>query len=78
MSYGLVICSVCKREVHARMISNINSSGDNWEHCEDKSPRCYGASSIYPKSKDEIVGIACGYDDLPSTGSWNKEDLDAT
>ncbi len=58
MSYGLVICSVCKREVHQ------TSPGSNgWTHCEDSTPRCPGAVSAYPASDEEIVGKYCGRDD---------------
>lgn len=56
MSYGIVICSVCKSEVH--------QDGENhgWRHCEDKTPRCEGGSSGYPQSLSEIVGKWCGRD----------------
>lgn len=54
MSTGLVICSTCKREVH--------QGAGFWYHCEDRSPRCELASSVYPKSLDEIVGKYCGMD----------------
>ncbi len=57
MSFGLVICSTCKREVH--------QDGENhtWRHCEDKSPRCEGAVSAYPTDKSGIAGKFCGMDD---------------
>ena len=57
MSFGLVICSTCKREVH--------QDGENhtWRHCEDKSPRCEGADSVYPSDKSGIAGKFCGMDD---------------
>ena len=56
MSTGLVICSICKREVHQ------DGENHSWRHCEDKTLRCEGASSVYPKSKDEIMGKYCGCD----------------
>ena len=56
MSWGLVICSKCKREVHQ------DGPGKTWRHCEDKTPRCEGASSDYPTSQAEIVGRACYMD----------------
>lgn len=56
MSIGLVICSICYREVHQ------DGPNHTWTHCEDKSPRCDGASSIYPKNRAEIKGKFCGCD----------------
>ena len=64
MSTGLVICSRCKREVH-----QIAPGTNGWIHCEDKTPRCKDASSIYPKSRAEIVGRYCGSDDIDSSYS---------
>ena len=59
MSYGIVVCSICKREMH--------QDGDNhtWRHCEDKTPRCVGAYLIYPRPYDlkNIVGKWCGCDE---------------
>lgn len=58
MSYGLLICSKCSREVH--------QDGDNhtWRHCEDKSPICEGARRDYPRNASEIKGKFCGCDDF--------------
>lgn len=56
MSYGIVICSQCDREVHQEVTG--------WKHCEDGSPRCKGAVSAYPMSTDEILGKWCGKDDF--------------
>ena len=58
MSYGLVICSACKREVHQ------DGENQTWRHCEDKTPRCEGAVSSYPTEKSEIIGDFCGKDDM--------------
>ena len=59
MSYGMVICSKCKREVHQ------DGPGQSWTHCEDKTPRCEGAQSIYPsKDRSELVGKWCAKDDI--------------
>lgn len=55
MSYGLVICSKCGREVHQDRVRG-------WFHCEDNTPRCDGASAAYPGSPGEIVGKCCGRD----------------
>lgn len=62
MSWGLVICSACKRVVHqdGEKIDDAHPRG--WTHCEDKSPRCVNASRDYPKSREEIVGRVCGHD----------------
>ena len=66
MSYGLVICSSCKREVHQTGRIELTSGRiAKWIHCEDSSSICGGNSiAIYPKSKEEIVGKFCGRDDL--------------
>ena len=57
MSTGIVICSECKREVHQ------DGENQTWRHCGDKTPRCEGAKSVYPKSRDEIEGKYCGVDE---------------
>jgi len=57
MSTGLVICSKCYREVHQ------DGENHSWRHCEDKTSRCEGASSIYPLSRSFIKGKYCGRDD---------------
>lgn len=66
MSYGLVICSECKREVHQkrRPYPVDDSKPFEWFHCEDQTPRCKGASGSFPRSKDEIAGKFCGRDDV--------------
>ena len=58
MSYGLVICGYCKREIHQ------DGPNNSWRHCEDKTPKCLGAPGIHPKSTSEIVGKWCGADDF--------------
>lgn len=50
------MCSKCQREVHQSGPSN------GWEHCEDQTPRCEGAASVYPSSPGEIKGKWCGVD----------------
>lgn len=64
MSYGLVICSVCKREVHQ------DGPNQTWRHCEDKTPRCAGAVSAYPQTTNEIRGKWCGRDNLTESELW--------
>jgi len=71
MSSGLVICSVCKREVHQdgpasthTTITGAPYTLHGWQHCEDKTPRCDGASSIWPMDRFEIVGKFCGRDEM--------------
>lgn len=56
MSYGIVICSKCHREVHQ------DGPEHSWRHCEDKTPRCNDADSIYPDSSTNIVGKFCARD----------------
>ncbi len=36
-----------------------------WLHCEDKTPLCIGANSMYPRSYADIKGKWCGRDDGP-------------
>lgn len=73
MSNGLVICSVCRREVHqarpflragprAAPTPDDRYPPAGWTHCEDQTPRCAGASSRYPTSRAEIVGPFCACD----------------
>jgi len=56
MSFGIVICGVCKREVHQ------DGENQSWRHCEDKTARCEGAYSTCPNDLEEIVGEWCGRD----------------
>lgn len=76
MSAGLVICSVCRREVHQDGPPETVPMGDGrtyqlgtWCHCEDRSPRCGGAQSIYPTSRAQIVGRYCGCDGFEDEGT---------
>jgi len=61
VSYGLVICSACKREAH----QSVSEDGDlSWVHCADKTPLCADGAAIQADSADELVGPYCGRDDL--------------
>ena len=63
MSYGLCVCSECRREVHQR--SDV-AGNLFWFHCEDGSRidlECKGTSA-YPKDRSDIKGKFCGADDL--------------
>lgn len=63
MSYGICICSKCKREAdQSRTVPGDFNSALVWHHCEDGAPLCKGANSAYPQSNDEIVGEWCGRD----------------
>ena len=59
MSYGLLICSECHKEVHRGVTRGIR-----YYHCEDMSNMCTGATAIYPDKKEDIQGPYCGNDDL--------------
>lgn len=61
MSYGLVMCSECKREVH-----QTREADDElvWKHCEDGTVMCYDGSAVYPQDRSEVKGRVCGRDDL--------------
>ena len=62
MSYGIVICSICKREVHQKR--NTETDRLSWFHCEDTTDICSTAQTVYPSSTEEIRGAYCGMDDL--------------
>lgn len=59
MSYGIVICSVCDREVHQDGDKGIRNG---WRHCESGAVICIGGQAIYPDSESQIVGRWCGRD----------------
>jgi hypothetical protein len=63
MSSGIVVCSKCNREVHQDGDMLLTGSR-GWRHCEDKTARCPGASSVYPNSVRDIKGPYCGRDDI--------------
>lgn len=63
MSYGLVICSICRREVH----QNPGDNDHGWHHCENKLPMCVGATAVYPEPGEEPKGKWCGRDRGPSS-----------
>lgn len=71
MSYGLVICSQCKHEVHQSGNRNL---ANGWQHCDDRSTICESGLAVYPKSKDEIVGPYCGIDDIGPLIKGVRED----
>ena len=62
MSTGVVVCSLCRREIHQDGERDIPGQ-TGWRHCDDKSPRCFGAKADYPLS-DEPLGKWCGRDDI--------------
>ena len=66
MSYGIVVCSKCRREVHQ---NGGMECGMGWTHCTGSSaapgsPICKGAKAVYPSSTEEIVGAYCGADGM--------------
>lgn len=75
MSYGVVACSKCRREVHQNGPVVHHSScktptrcycPHGWTHCEDLSARCEGAESSYiGHLKGEPVGRFCSIDRGP-------------
>jgi hypothetical protein len=60
MSYGIVICTICRREVHQ------NPNSREWYHCEDQTSRCVGANCIAPDEPSDIAGRWCGRDAGPA------------
>jgi len=63
MSTGMVICSKCLREVHQDLVDHT------WYHCEDATPRCDGADSVYPLM-GHVKGYWCGRDGNPGGPSY--------
>lgn len=63
MSNGIVVCSICGREVHqdGPAVKVGAYEQYTWLHCEDKTPRCEGAISDFAMGKDP-VGKWCGRD----------------
>lgn len=59
MSTGMVICSVCKREVHQ---DGPKSVSRGWPHCEDGTAMCDGATADYPRHAEDVRGAYCGAD----------------
>ena len=58
MSTGMLICELCYREVHQ------DGPNHTWTHCEDQSPRCEGAGSVWP-FMGHVKGKWCGRDGKP-------------
>lgn len=78
MSTGLVICSVCLREVHQdgdRAIRN------GWRHCGRRDARgvsviCDGGIAVFPGPADRVNGPACEMDGtLPLAQRLEKSSL---
>lgn len=67
MSYGMCICSVCRREVH-------QARDRSWYHCDfgewkgRGGPMCEGAEAVFPKLTEDGQPMAngdyCGIDDF--------------
>jgi hypothetical protein len=68
----MVVCSECRREVHQDGPVHYIKPGSmsasypvrGWRHCDDKSERCAGAVSTYPRARADVSGRAC-YADGP-------------
>lgn len=55
MSIGIVICSMCFRELH-------QGSDYKWYHCEDGSRECEEGMHEYARELKRIKGKFCGAD----------------
>ncbi len=62
MSTGIVVCSKCRREVHQDGPKDKDGRY-GWRHCEDKTPKCEGATVDYAE-RGEPKGRFCGMDGL--------------
>lgn len=58
MSYGIVVCSKCRREIHQ---SGTPLNQWAWVHCEDGSEQCAGGDRDYA-GYGEPLGKWCGRD----------------
>jgi hypothetical protein len=57
MSYGTVICSVCKRELRQDYKTDWQTTFRRfWVHDEAGSPMCPDAQAIYPPTKNKYNG----------------------
>jgi len=59
MSWGIVICNKCSREIHQNGPKFDDKA--TWTHCEDSTPACEGGGH-YPARQSEIKGKWCGVD----------------
>ena len=65
MSTGLVVCSICKKEVHQDGKRDLTTGRAAWHHCSrfhNWTPICKDAMATYPQSRQEIVGLFCQAD----------------
>lgn len=63
MSWGMCICSTCKREVHQD--GPMKDGRRGWTHCENSTPMCDGARADYVQTLSEVKGKWCGCDGKP-------------
>jgi hypothetical protein len=54
MSYGVLMCSKCKREIHQ------DGPNRSWQHCPDKTPICQDADKVYVDGNG--IGVFCNRD----------------
>ena len=57
MSYGIMMCGICQREIHQ------DDSDHTWRHCMDKTRICDGASKEFA-GDGEGRGVFCGKDGM--------------
>ena len=60
MSTGIIICSICHRELHQQ-------SDRSWYHCEDATPECKPGQHEYAGKLSRIKGKWCGADRYDET-----------
>jgi len=65
MSWGMCICSGCRREVHQDGAKDANNR-TGWTHCEDHTPICPNSRADYAQTIAEVKGKWCGCDGKPS------------
>ena len=67
MSTGLVICSVCHKEVHQDGPRDKATGNGTWRHCSrfhSWTPICDKGKAIYPDTREQIRGLFCQADGL--------------
>lgn len=61
MSYGIMVCDACAREVHQDGGLDPETKRHRWRHCDDKTPAC---GKVRYAGDGEPKGKFCGADDL--------------
>lgn len=61
MSCGIVVCSLCRREIH--QTGTPQNPQWEWTHCDDGTPQCPHGERDWARA-GEPKGKWCGRDDM--------------